>query len=175
MTNPNLSHRASIIPASPIRKLAPLANTAKAKGLRVYHLNIGQPDIKSPQEFFEGLQKFSNDVIAYEQSKGNETLCQAWSSYMNKTTNLNTRPEQFQITAGGSEAIIFALMCCADPGDEIIVFDPTYANYIGFSVMGGIKLVSVAGDIDKDFHLPPVAEIEAAITPKTRAVILCNP
>jgi aspartate aminotransferase len=170
-----LSNRARITPPSPIRKLAYLANKAKKAGIHVYHLNIGQPDIESPGEFFEGLRLFNQDVVAYEQSQGNESLCAAWSKYANRTLGINTRPEQFLITVGASEALVFLFMTCCDPGDEVIIFDPTYANYLGFAAIAGVKLEPVLGDMENDFALPAREKIEQRLTERTRAVLLCNP
>jgi aspartate aminotransferase len=170
-----ISNRARITPPSPIRKLAHLATKAKKAGTHVYHLNIGQPDIESPKEFFEGLQLFNQKVVAYEQSQGNEALCVAWSQYTNRTLQLNTKPEQFLITVGASEALVFLFMTCCDPGDEIIIFDPTYANYLGFASIAGVNLVPVLSNMDNDFALPARDKIEQSITSRTRAILLCNP
>ena len=170
-----LSNRARITPPSPIRKLAHLANKAKKAGTHVFHLNIGQPDIESPREFFEGLRLYKQSVVAYEQSQGNESLCIAWSKYINRTLRLNTNPEQFMITVGASEALVFLFMTCCDPGDEVIIFDPTYANYLGFASIAGVNLVPVLSNMDNDFALPARAEIERSITNRTRAILLCNP
>lgn len=175
MINVPLTQRAKNTPASPIRKLTPYAQKAKAAGKRVFHLNIGQPDIKSPPEFFEGLQKFQSEVLAYELSQGHSKLCETWSQYFNKTLNLATTPEHFLITTGGSEAILFVMLACCDPGDEIIVFDPTYTNYIGFAAMAAIKLVPVATSIEENFALPEKKIIEQAITKKTKAILFCSP
>jgi aspartate aminotransferase len=175
MTHLKLSNRARNTPPSPIRKLAHLAAKANKSGLAVYHLNIGQPDIESPEEFFEGLRRFNQTVIAYEQSQGNESLCTAWSKYVNKTLNLQTTPEQFLITVGASEALVFLFMTCCDPGDEVIIFDPTYANYLGFAATAGVPLVPVLSNINDNFALPARDEIEKNITNRTRAILLCNP
>lgn len=171
----SISNRARTTPPSPIRKLAHLANKAKNAGTHVYHLNIGQPDIESPKEFFDGLRLFNQKVVAYEQSQGNEALGIAWSKYTNRTLQLNTRPEQFLITVGASEALVFLFMTCSDPGDEIIIFDPTYANYLGFASIAGVNLVPVLSNMDNDFALPARDKIEQSITPRTRAILLCNP
>jgi len=170
-----LSDRARNTPPSPIRKLAHLASKAKKAGIHVYHLNIGQPDIESPAEFFEGLRRFNQKVVAYDQSQGNEALCIAWSRYVNKTLGLQTRPEQFLITVGASEALVFLFMTCCDPGDEVIIFDPTYANYLGFAAIAGVHLVPVPSDIENNFALPERGEIERRITKRTRAILLCSP
>jgi aspartate aminotransferase len=174
-TSIRISNRARLTPPSPIRKLAHLANRAKAAGTRVYHLNIGQPDIESPLEFLEGLRAYDQKVVSYEQSQGNEALRAAWSAYANRTLNLRTTPEQFLITVGASEALVFLFMTCCDPGDEIIIFDPTYANYLGFASIAGVTLVPVLSDMEHDFALPDRDRIERCITPRTRAILLCNP
>jgi len=175
MPDPAVSNRAEKTPASPIRKLAHLAINAQKAGTRVYKLNIGQPDIESPREYFEGLGLYREKVIAYEESMGNERLCRAWSRYANKTLDLHTRPEQFLITVGASEALVFAFMTCCDPGDEIIIFDPTYANYLGFAAIAGIHLIPVASNMEDNFALPPGGAIEGRITRRTRAILICNP
>ncbi len=175
MTSIKLSNRAHNTPASPIRKLAHLATKAKKSGIHVYHLNIGQPDLESPQEFFDGLRAFKQRVVAYEQSQGNEGLCIAWSKYINKTLQLNTRPEQFLITMGASEALVFLFMTCCDPGDEVVIFDPTYANYLGFAAISGVHLVPVPSKMEDNFALPTRDQIEKRITNRTRAILLCNP
>ncbi len=170
-----LSKRAQNTPPSPIRKLAPLAINAGKAGIHVYKLNIGQPDIESPREYFEGLRLFEEKVIAYEESQGNERLCRAWSKYINRTLNIDTRPEQFIITVGASEALVFTFMTCCDPGDEIIVFDPTYANYLGFAAIAGINLVPVLCRMEDNFALPVRSRIADKISDRTRAVLLCTP
>jgi len=170
-----LSHRGRNTPPSPIRKLAHLAISAKKAGTQVLHLNIGQPDIESPQEFFDGLALFKQRVVAYEQSQGYDALCTAWSRYMNRTLKLGTEPEQFLITVGASEALVFLFMTCCDPGDEVITFDPTYANYLGFAAIAGVNLVPVLSDMENNFALPPLQEIEERITNRTRAILLCSP
>lgn len=175
MTNIKLSDRARNTPPSPIRKLAHLATKAKKAGIHVYHLNIGQPDIESPREFFDGLRLYQQRVVAYEQSQGNENLCIAWSKYINKTLQIHTTPEQFLITMGASEALVFLFMTCCDPGDEIIIFDPTYANYLGFASIAGVKLVPVLSNMGSNFALPARSEIEKKITNRTRAILICSP
>ena len=170
-----LSDRARNTPQSPIRKLAHLAIQAKKAGTHVYKLNIGQPDIKSPREYFDGLRLFNEEVIAYEESQGNENLCRAWSKYINRTLGIETHPEQFLITVGASEALMFTFMTCCDPGDEIIIFDPTYANYLGFATIAGIHLVPVLCDMDNNFALPARSGIAGKITDRTRAILLCSP
>lgn len=175
MSKTVVSRRAQNTPPSPIRKLAPLAIKAKKAGIHVYRLNIGQPDIESPEEFSEGLRLFKEKVVAYEESQGNERLCKAWSKYINRTLNVDTRPEQFIITVGASEALVFAFMTCCDPGDEIIVFDPTYANYLGFAAIAGIGLVPVLCNTEDNFALPARGRIAEKITDRTRAILVCSP
>jgi len=175
MRNLLISNRARLTPPSPIRKLAHLAIKAKNAGTHVYHLNIGQPDIESPKEFFDGLREFNQAVVAYEQSQGNEFLCAAWSRYVNRTLGLKTSPEHYIITMGASEALVFMFETCCDPGDEVIVFDPTYANYLGFSTIAGVNLAPVQSNMENDFALPGREEIENCITNHTRAILLCNP
>jgi aspartate aminotransferase len=170
-----LSNRARNTPPSPIRKLAHLANKARNSGIHVFHLNIGQPDIESPQEFHDGLRLFKQKVVAYEQSQGNEGLCVAWSNYINRTLKIQTSPEQFLITVGASEALVFLFMICCDPGDEVITFDPTYANYLGFAAIAGVELAPVLSKTEEGFALPDRAEIEKKITNRTRAILLCSP
>jgi aspartate aminotransferase len=170
-----LSNRARNTPPSPIRKLAPLANKAMRSGIHVYHLNIGQPDIESPREFFDGLRQFDQKVVVYEQSQGNEGLCIAWSKYVNRIQGLGTRPEQFLITTGASEALIFLFLTCCDPGDEVIVFDPTYANYLGFASIADVRPAPVLTRMEENFALPARDEIERRITARTRAILFCNP
>jgi aspartate aminotransferase len=175
MSQLRISNRARITPPSPIRKLAHLATKAKKSGTHVYHLNIGQPDIESPKEFFDGLHMFKQKVVAYEQSQGHEALCIAWSKYINRTLQLNTLPEHFLITVGASEALVFLFETCCDPGDEVIIFDPTYANYLGFASIAGVNLVPVLSNMENDFALPERDKIERSITNHTRAILLCNP
>jgi len=175
MSKLHISSRALRTPPSPIRKLAYLATQAKARGTSVFHLNIGQPDIKSPKEFFEGIALYQQEVVAYEQSQGNAELSNAWSAYMNRTLGLATVPEHFLITTGASEALIFVFMLCCDPGDEVLILDPTYANYIGFAAITGVKLIPVQTELEQNFALPSVEELERAITSRTRAVLICNP
>ncbi len=170
-----LSSRANRTPPSPIRKLSHLAIKANKAGTHVYRLNIGQPDIESPREYFDGLRMFSDKVIAYEESRGNERLCIAWSNYINRTLKIDTRPEHFLITVGASEALVFAFMTCCDPGDEIIIIDPTYANYHGFAAITGINLVPVMSSMEKNFAVPPKSAIAGKISEHTRAILICSP
>lgn len=170
-----LSNRAIKTPPSPIRKLAHLAQAARSGGTKIFPLNIGQPDIPSPTEFFDGLRLFKQEVLAYEGSKGNEELCRAWADYTNHFLGIDTKPEQYLITTGASEGLVFLFMTCCDPGDEVIIFDPTYANYMGFAAITGVELVPVSSDMAHNFCLPEAEKIEEQITNRTRAILLCNP
>lgn len=175
MIAPRLSERALVTPPSPIRRLAHLSAAARNSGTRIYHLNIGQPDIESPTEFFTGLQTFKGKVVHYENSLGNERLRSSWSNYVNCVLGLKTKADEYLITTGASEALIFAFTAACDPGDEIIVFDPTYANYIGFASLDGVKLIPVPCSLTDNFELPSAPIIEKKIGPRTKAILLCNP
>ena len=170
-----LSKRAQQTPPSPIRRLAGYSREATEAGKSVYHLNIGQPDVPTPQAFFEGLKSYSDPVVAYEASEGNSRLRDSWAAYLNKSVGLDIPVEQMLITTGASEALIFVFMICCDPGDEILIFDPTYANYIGFAAVSGVNLVSIETRLDDSFALPSTEEIHSRITPRTRAILLCSP
>ena len=173
-TTPALARRAATIPASPIRKLADDAAAAKRKGVTVYHLNIGQPDVPTPPAFFEALQSFQEKVLAYGHSKGLSELLSAWSKYYAQT-GLDIRPEQIQITTGGSEALLFALLIVCDPGDNVIVSEPFYTNYFSLAMAIGVNINPVTANPDLGFHLPSRKEIEDAIDDRTRAIIICSP
>jgi aspartate aminotransferase len=175
MKTPQLSHRALKTPASPIRRLAGLAAQAAARGLKVHRLNIGQPDVPSPPEFLKGVASYHEKVVAYEASQGSQHLLESWARVLNRDYSIGITPEQMLITVGASEALIFAFMVCSDPGDEILIFDPTYANYIGFSAISGVRLIPLPCAIENEFALPTREEIERYISPYTRAVLLCNP
>ena len=170
-----LSNRARQTPASPIRRLAHVARKARSDGKQVYHLNIGQPDILTPKEFYDGLHAYRDQVVAYETSEGNERLRAAWVKYMDRSLGLNINKDQMLITTGASEALIFTFMTCCDPGDDVLIFDPTYANYIGFAAIAGVRLVSVVTHLEDSFALPALEEIAAKITNRTRAILLCSP
>ncbi|MCB0332767.1 MAG: pyridoxal phosphate-dependent aminotransferase [Bdellovibrionales bacterium] len=170
-----LSQRARNTPPSPIRRLSGLALAAKHSGAKVYHLNIGQPDIFSPDEFLTSLPRFVDKVVAYEASQGSQALRVAWSQYMNQLLDLSTTPEHFLITMGASEALIFLFMALCDAGDEILIFDPTYANYIGFAALTGVNLTPIHSKLDDGFCLPSIDSIVEGISEKTRAILLCNP
>ena len=169
-----LSDRAKALPASPIRKLVPYADTAKQKGLNVYHLNIGQPDIQTPKEFMESVKEKAPNVISYTHSEGIHECIDAMIDYY-KNVGISLEKNNIQITMGGSEAIMFAMTAVTNPGDEIIVFQPFYTNYNGFATMLGTKLVPVTTYAENGYHLPSKEEIEKHITDKTKAIMFCNP
>jgi aspartate aminotransferase len=171
---PRLSKKAIDMPASPIRKLVPYAEKAKKEGKIVYHLNIGQPDIETPEVALNAIKNLDRKVIEYSHSAGFESYRNGLAAYYQKT-GINVNPEDILITTGGSEALIFGFMSTCDPGDEVIIPEPFYANYNGFAVMAGVDVVPVTASIDNGFALPPVEEIEKKITPKTKAIVICNP
>jgi len=162
------------MPASPIRKLVPYAETAKKAGKYVFHLNIGQPDIASPQVAIDAVKNMDRTVIEYSHSAGFESYRNGLSDYYKKF-NLPINPEDIMITTGGSEALTFAFMTCFNPGDEVIIPEPFYANYNGFATSAGIKIVPVTADIQTGFALPDVADFEKLITEKTKGIVICNP
>lgn len=171
---PNISQRGQIMPESPIRKLVPLSNAAKERGVKVYHLNIGQPDLPSPKEGLDILKTIDRKVLEYSPSEGLLTLRQKLEKYY-KRFNINVDVDDIIVTTGGSEAVLFAFMACLDPGDEIIVPEPAYANYMAFAISAGAKIVTVPSSIEEGFALPPVEKFEALITPKTKGILICNP
>ena len=171
---PQVSNKGRQMPESPIRKLVPYAEIAKKKGHKVYHLNIGQPDIKTPEVALEAIKNNSIKILEYSHSAGFESYRTKLAAYYtNHGVNVNT--EDIIITTGGSEALLFALGSTMDAGDEIIIPEPFYANYNGFSVASGVKVVPVISTIDEGFALPPIADFEKLITPKTKAILICNP
>ncbi len=169
-----LSERVQEVPASPIRKLAPLARAAVRRGVHVYHLNIGQPDIKTPTQALAAIHRMEQPILSYSPSEGNLSLRGKLSSYYSGF-GISLSPEEIIVTTGGSEAIQFAFMACLDPGDEIIVTDPLYANYRAYAAICGAQIRSVPTRIEDGFKLPPVDAFEAKITPRTRAILICNP
>ena len=171
---PKIAQKAIDMPASPIRKLVPYADAAKKKGKTVYHLNIGQPDIETPEVALNAIKNFDQKVIEYTHSAGLESYRNGLSAFYQRT-GLPVNPEDIIITTGGSEALIFGFMCTCDPGDEVIIPEPFYANYNGFAVTAGLTVVPVASSIESGFALPPVEEFEKKITSKTRAILICNP
>ncbi len=173
-SNPLLSSRAINTPASPIRSLSPLARIAR-KTKTVFGLNIGQPDLATPTEFFEGLAGFHSKVVAYEISEGNLELRTNWCDYLKRASQLEVSPEQMLITTGASEGLVFSFMVTCDPGAEIIVFEPTYANYMGFAAISGVHLVPVSTQLEMGFSLPAIEQVTSKLTANTRAILICNP
>jgi aspartate aminotransferase len=171
---PSISEKGRAMPPSPIRKLAPYAEEAKRKGRIVYHLNIGQPDIPTPDIALNAVKNTGLKVIEYSHSAGNESYRRKLASYY-CSLGIDVNYTDILITTGGSEAVVFAMMTCIDQGCEIITSEPFYANYLGFAVAAGIGIVPVRSYINNDFALPPVEEIEKKITPRTKGIIVCNP
>lgn len=163
-----------MVPASPIRKLVPYADKAKERGIKVYHLNIGQPDIETPSLALEAVKNMNLPVIAYTASGGNQNLRIKLAGYYQKL-GIDIKPEEVLITTGGSEAILFAFMSTLNEGDEIIIPEPYYANYTAFAVMTGVKVKTVTSKIENGFALPPIQEIEKLITPQTKGIVIINP
>ena len=171
---PKISHRGHEMPSSPIRKLTPLANDAKARGVKVYHLNIGQPDLPTPQKAIDALSHVDRKVLEYSPSQGFLSLREKLVNYY-KRFRIELTPDDIIVTTGGSEAVLFAFMACLNPGDEIIVPEPAYANYMAFAVSAGAVIKSVPSSIETGFALPPVEEFEKLITDRTKAILICNP
>jgi aspartate aminotransferase len=171
---PILSEKAILMPASPIRKLVPYSEKAKTQGTTVYHLNIGQPDIETPEVALNAVKNLDRKVIEYSHSAGFESYRNALSAYYIKN-GIRVAPEDIIITTGGSEALIFGFMTTCNPGDEVIIPEPFYANYNGFAVTAGINVVPVTATIESGFALPPITEIEKKITSKTKGIVICNP
>lgn len=169
-----ISERARAMPASPIRRLVPFADRARARGIKVYHLNIGQPDIATPEEMMAAYRRTDIRVLSYGPSDGLKSYREALAGYYRRV-GINLQPEELLITTGGSEAILFALKAVADVGDEVIVVEPFYTNYAGFAVMACVKLVPVTARAEDGFRLPPRADFERVITARTRAIIYSNP
>jgi aspartate aminotransferase len=171
---PNISIRGRELPASPIRKLVPFADAAKARGVKVYHLNIGQPDIPTPEEGLAALNSIDRKILEYSPSDGLAAVREKFVDYYARG-GVRVTADEIIVTAGGSEAILFALLACLDSGDELIMTEPGYANYISFAQQMGVKVVSVPSSIENGFALPPIAEFEKYITPRTKALMICNP
>ncbi len=163
-----------MMPASPIRKLVPYAEEAKKRGVKVYHLNIGQPDIETPEVALNAIRNFDEKVVEYSHSAGIQSYREKLVHYYTKH-NIHITADEIIIGAGASEAILFAMNSCMDPGDEVIIPEPFYANYNGFAVNSGVNVVPIPSTIETGFALPPIAEFEKAISPKTKAIIICNP
>lgn len=162
------------MPASPIRKLVPLANAAKARGVKVYHLNIGQPDIPTPEVALEAMRKIDREILEYSPSEGLLSLRKKLKDYYQRF-KIDVDVDDIIVTTGGSEAVLFAFMATLDPGDEIIVPEPAYANYMAFAISAGAKIVTVPSSIEEGFALPPVERFEELITPRTKGILICNP
>ena len=171
---PKISNKGKNMPASPIRKLVPFAESAKKRGIEVFHLNIGQPDIKTPEIALKAIKNNTIEVLAYSRSEGSEEFRQKIAKYYVKN-NIDVTANDIIVTTGGSEALLFAMGSIADEGDEIIIPEPFYANYNGFSTESGIKVVPVVSTIETNFALPPIEAFEKLITPKTKAILICNP
>ena len=170
-----LSRRAEAMPASPIRKLAPFADAAKARGIKVYHLNIGQPDIETPSCMRDRLHQLEDKVLEYSPSGGTPEFVRSLQRYYERRLGISLATSQILATTGGSEAILFAFMACANEGDEVLVIEPFYANYRAFATMAGLRLVPVTSSGENGFHLPERSVFERARTDRTRIVIICNP
>ncbi|AMC10349.1 aspartate aminotransferase [Lutibacter profundi] len=171
---PRISTKGKNMPESPIRKLVPYAESAKKKGIKVFHLNIGQPDIKTPTVALNAIKNNTIKVLAYSRSEGSEEYREKIAKYYAKN-NIDVTANDIIVTTGGSEALLFAMGSIADPGDEIIIPEPFYANYNGFSIASGVKIVPVVSKIEDNFALPPISEFEKLITSKTKAILICNP
>ena len=162
------------MPPSPIRKLVPFAESARKRGVNVYHLNIGQPDIETPKPILDAVRQSNFKILEYSHSAGNESYRRKLVTYYNRF-DIAIDPEQIVVTTGGSEAIVFGFMACLDAGDEVIVPEPFYANYSGFAVEAGVNIKTITSTIETGFALPAMVDFEKAITPRTRAILICNP
>ncbi len=171
---PGISQRGVRLPASPIRKLTPFSDAAKARGVKVYHLNIGQPDLPTPPKALDALRKIDRTTLEYSPSNGIKSLRDRLVGYYAKF-GVNVSEKEIIVTCGGSEALLLTFMSCLDPGDEIIMTEPGYANYISFSVTAGVTIKTVTSKIEDGFALPSVEDFEKAITDKTKAILICNP
>jgi aspartate aminotransferase len=169
-----ISQRGQQMPPSPIRKLVPYAEAAKKKGIKVFHLNIGQPDIETPPSILDAVRKADIRVLEYSHSAGNESYRKKLVGYY-KSVGINVTADQILVTTGGSEAIMFGFFSCLNPGDEVIIPEPFYANYNGFAVAAGVNVVPITSTIDTGFALPPIQDFEKVITSKTKAIIVCSP
>ncbi len=169
-----ISKRGEKVPPSPIRKLVKFAMAAKAEGKHVYHINIGQPDIETPQSFWDAIHQFPSKVLAYGNARGIPSYVDDLAEYY-RGVGIDVAPDDIVVTTGGSEAIVFAMMAICDPGDEILVFEPFYPNYNGYAAMSGAVLKPVTTDPEAGYHLPKKADIEAQITDRTKAILICSP
>ena len=171
---PLISSKGKNMPESPIRKLVPYAEKATQLGKKIYYLNIGQPDIKSPKIAMDAVANSAIEVLAYSRSEGSDTYREKIANYYKKN-NIQVESNQIIVTTGGSEALLFAMGTICDQDDEIIIPEPFYANYNGFATASGVNIVPVISKIENNFALPPISEFEKLITPKTKAIIICNP
>ena len=171
---PKISRRGEVMPLSPIRKLAPLAVEAEKRGVKIFRLNIGQPDIPTPQKALDALKDIDRKVLEYSPSQGTQSLREALVNYYERY-QIKLTPDEIIVTSGGSEAVLFAFMSCLDPGDEIIVSEPAYANYMSFAISAGAVIRTVATTIDEGFCLPKVEKFEELINERTKAILICNP
>ena len=171
---PAISIRGTEMPASPIRKLAPLADAAKQRGVHVFHLNIGQPDLPTPQVAIDAIRNIDRKVLEYSPSAGYRSYREKLVGYYDKF-NIKLTADDIIITSGGSEAVLFSFLACLNPGDEIIVPEPAYANYMAFAISCGAVIKTISSTIDEGFALPSVEKFEALITPRTKAILICNP
>ncbi len=171
---PKISERAVVMPESPIRKLAPLANAAKSRGVHVYHLNIGQPDLPTPQAGLDALRNVHRKVLEYSPSQGFQSYREKLTHYYEKY-DIHLTADDIIVTSGGSEAVLFAFLSCLNPGDEIIVPEPAYANYMAFAISAGAKIRTITTTIEEGFSLPKVEKFEELINERTRAILICNP
>lgn len=169
-----ISQRGIQMPASPIRKLAPLSDAAKAEGVKVYHLNIGQPDMPTPKEALDAIKSIDRTTLEYSPSDGYRFYRENLVEYY-KTFNIELTPEEIIVTAGGSEAVLYAFMACLNPGDEIIVPEPAYANYMAFAISAGAIIKTIPSDIESNFALPPINKFEELINKRTKGILICNP
>ena len=171
---PSISHKGLAMPESPIRKLVPFAEAAIKKGKTIHHLNIGQPDIKTPQVALDAIRNNDVQVLAYSRSEGSEQYREKIANYYSKH-DIEIGPDNILVTTGGSEALLFAMGCIADAGDQVIIPEPFYANYNGFATASGVEIVPVISKIENNFALPPIEDFEKLITSKTKAILICNP
>lgn len=171
---PLISKKGNLMPESPIRKLVPYAENAKKRGTKVFHLNIGQPDIKTPQVALDAIKNNTIEVLSYARSEGSEEYRTKLANYY-ANNNINVSPNNIIATTGGSEALLFTIGSITDPGDEVIIPEPFYANYNGFSTASGVKVVPVISGIEDNFALPKIEDFEKLITEKTKAILICNP
>ena len=169
-----ISDRGTSMPASPIRKLVPYAEAAKKRGLQIYHLNIGQPDIETPPAILDAVRNSDFKVLEYSHSAGNESYRKKLTEYYH-SVNIEVSPDEIIVTTGGSEAILFGFLSCLDPGDEVIIPEPFYANYNGFATMAGVTVQPITSNISNGFALPPIEDFEKVISAKTKAIVICNP